>query len=58
MQEALFQAAKTPGTFFFGEKKPPARLHHTEVRIGDAATNCLPQSKYPDIQSGGAGWDG
>ena len=35
---------------FFSEKKHPVGLHHTEVRIGDAATNSLPQSKYPNIQ--------
>ena len=34
MQETLFQAAKTPGRVFCG--KPPAGLHPTEDRAGDA----------------------
>ena len=56
MQETQFQVAKTPGTCFFLEKKPPAGLHHTEVRTGDASTHCFDQnpdiqiSKYPDVQ--------
>ena len=36
MQETQFLAAKTPGTCFFVKKKPPAGLHHTEDRAGDA----------------------
>ena len=48
MQETQFQVAKTPGTCFFWGKKPPAGLHHTEVRTGDASTHYFDQN--PDIQ--------
>ena len=34
--------------FFLRENKTPAGLHHTEVRIGDAATNCFYHN--PNIQ--------
>ena len=33
---------------FFPGKKPPAGLHHIEVRTGDASTHCFDQN--PDIQ--------
>ena len=36
MQETQFYVAKTAGTCFFLKKKPPAGLHHTENRAGDA----------------------
>ena len=50
--------SKHQGSVFSGEKKPPPGLHHAEVRIGDAATNCFYQnpdiwiqiSRYPDFQ--------
>ena len=36
MQETQFWVAKAPGTCFSLKKKPPAGLHHTEDRAGDA----------------------